>query len=284
MRTNLRHPIRAIREPFGTAGLIVAVVALVAALAGGAYAASGLTGKQKKEVEKIAKKYAGKPGPAGPAGVAGPSGPAGANGKDGAQGNLGPQGPQGPIGPQGPQGPAGSTGFTSTLPSGKTETGAWSFGAVSETGGPTDTAIVGFLTSISFPIPLAGSLEEDQVHYIDQQGKEVIAIIDGFEFEGVKAVDQQSPEPCPGTAETPEAEPGHLCVYEALKDTTASMASDFIGKPGVGGPPSSAVPAPGSDNHGAGSTGALMNAAWIGNGEGPKSPSYAWGTWAVTAE
>ena len=61
----LRHPIRAIREPFGTAGLIVACVALVLALTGAAFAAAGLTGKQKKEVEKIAKKYAGKPGAAG---------------------------------------------------------------------------------------------------------------------------------------------------------------------------------------------------------------------------
>ena len=105
----LRHPIRAIREPFGTAGLIVACVALIAALAGGAYAAAGLTGKQKKEVKAIAKKFAGKPGadgatgpagPVGPAGAKGDTGAAGANGKDGTNGTNGKDGTNGvsPVG------------------------------------------------------------------------------------------------------------------------------------------------------------------------------------------
>jgi len=48
----LRHPVRAIREPFGKAGLIVAIFALVMAMVGGAYAAGKLTSGQKKEVEK----------------------------------------------------------------------------------------------------------------------------------------------------------------------------------------------------------------------------------------
>lgn len=82
----LRHPVRAIREPFGTAGLIVACIALVFALTGAAFAAVGLNAKQKKEVKAIAKHFAGKPGAQGPAG---PQGPAGANGKDGANGTNG---------------------------------------------------------------------------------------------------------------------------------------------------------------------------------------------------
>lgn len=77
----LRHPIRAIREPFGKAGLTVAILALVLAMVGGAYAAGALTGKQKREVKKIAKKYAGEAGP---------------QGKEGKQGPTGPEGPQGP--------------------------------------------------------------------------------------------------------------------------------------------------------------------------------------------
>jgi hypothetical protein len=89
----LRHPIRAIREPFGTAGLIVACVALVLATTGAAFAAKGaLTGKQKKEVEKIAKKFAGKPGEAGAPGAPGAPGKDGvngANGKDGVNGTNG---------------------------------------------------------------------------------------------------------------------------------------------------------------------------------------------------
>jgi Collagen triple helix repeat (20 copies) len=101
---------RRIREPFGTAGLIVAIVALVAALAGGAYAASGaLTGKQKKEVEKIAKKYAGKPGAPGAAGAQGAAGPKGDAGTPGAAGanGTGEKGEKGDPGQKGEKGESG---------------------------------------------------------------------------------------------------------------------------------------------------------------------------------
>jgi hypothetical protein len=84
--SRIKHPIRAIREPFGTAGLIVAVIALVLALTGAAFAAGKLTSTQKKEVEKIAKKFAGKNGAPGAPGA---QGAAGANGKDGANGANG---------------------------------------------------------------------------------------------------------------------------------------------------------------------------------------------------
>src|ERR1700742_4728080 len=46
------------REPFGKAGLILAVCALVLACTGGAFAAGRLTGPPKKEVGKIAAKVA----------------------------------------------------------------------------------------------------------------------------------------------------------------------------------------------------------------------------------
>ena len=89
----LRRPIRAVREPFGKAGLVVAMVALIAALGGSAIAAKGaLTGKQKKEVTKIAQKYAGKPGAQGAQGPAGAKGDAGA---PGAKGDPGPAGDRG---------------------------------------------------------------------------------------------------------------------------------------------------------------------------------------------
>lgn len=108
----LRHPVRAIREPFGTAGLIVACIALIAALGGSAFAAAKLTGKQKKEVEKIAKKFAGKPGAPGAQGPAGPQGPAGANGKDGAPGKDGANGKDGTNGTNGTNGTDGADGET----------------------------------------------------------------------------------------------------------------------------------------------------------------------------
>jgi hypothetical protein len=85
----LRHPIRAIREPFGTAGLVVACVALIAALGGTAFAAAKLNSTQKKEVEKIAKKYAGVPGAPGPAGSNGTNGTNGSAGSAGAAGKNG---------------------------------------------------------------------------------------------------------------------------------------------------------------------------------------------------
>ena len=96
-----------LREPFGKAGLTVAIVALVMALVGGAYAAGGLTKSQEKQVKKIAKKYAGKAGPAGAAGTAGAQGvpgAAGAAGKDGTNGTDGDDGAPGTPGTDGDDG------------------------------------------------------------------------------------------------------------------------------------------------------------------------------------
>src|SRR6476660_6457976 len=76
-------------EPFGKAGLTVAILALVMAMVGGAYAAGALSGKQKKEVEKIAKKFAGKPGAPGTNGTNGTNGTSGAPGKEGSPGKDG---------------------------------------------------------------------------------------------------------------------------------------------------------------------------------------------------
>lgn len=91
----LRHPVHAIREPFGKAGLILAFFAMLLALTGGAYAAGKLTSKEKKEVEKIAKKYAGKPGAAGAQGAAGQNGSPGAKGDAGSPGAPGQNGAPG---------------------------------------------------------------------------------------------------------------------------------------------------------------------------------------------
>ena len=99
----LRHPVRAIREPFGTAGLVIACVALIAALGGTAFAAAKLTSTQKKEVEKIAKKFANKPGA--------PGAP-GANGKDGTNGASGANGESVVLAAAGSCGTPGGTKLT----------------------------------------------------------------------------------------------------------------------------------------------------------------------------
>ncbi len=104
--SRLKHPVRAIREPFGKAGLTVAILALVMAMVGGAYAANNSATASKAKAGKRGPKGApgapGATGPAGPVGATGPAGPAGATGpagSPGAKGEQGNQGIQGNIGP-----------------------------------------------------------------------------------------------------------------------------------------------------------------------------------------
>jgi hypothetical protein len=261
----LRHPIRAIREPFGTAGLIVACVALVAALGGTALAAAKLNSTQKKEVEKIAKKFAGKPGA---------NGANGTNGSPGAKGDIGAAGVAGAAGTSvtitplsapncngqagakftvGAQeakacnGKDGQTGFTKTLPHEETETGTLSLtqeeGAV-------------MFAQLSFPIPLAAGLDSSHVH--------LVTVTSGL-------------SECPGTGAAPAAEPGNLCIYQESKSglkTDGPHAEVFaeIFVPASGGPPLFGGIA------GAGTTGAGVS--FLGEGTGLRSFV---GTWAVTA-
>ena len=292
MFSSLRDRYEGLHERFGTAGLVIAVIALIAALAGTAIAAGGLTGKQKKEVTKIAKKYAGKNGAPGAQGPAGPAGPAGANGKDGAQGAPGQDGTAGKSVVLTNTAPSCSEGGISvevegtpaskkqvcngepwtaggTLPEGETETGAWSFGKPGATS-------AGAYVPISFPIPLAAPLaagnrqpgasppveEPGQVHYIDTSGKEVVLNEETFATEEVTQTN------CPGSAASPEADPGHLCVYEG----------DLVG--GVAAPWSNfsiVYPASPTFKSGASTSGAVLIFTSL------SETSFGTGTWAVTA-
>jgi hypothetical protein len=209
VRRRLRHPIRSITEPFGKAGLTVAIFALVFAMVGGAWAAGGLNPKQKKEVTKIAKKFAGK------------------NGTNGAPGERGPQGEPGKAGENGKPGTSvtgapiptssatcnhlggiaytsasstenvcnGQTGFTKTLPEGETERGDWSMI------GSGAAELIG--TSASFNIPLA---EAPLPHLIRADGMEVVQ-------EGCCSTKEVTSSVCTGKPEAPTAAPGNLCVY-----------------------------------------------------------------------
>jgi hypothetical protein len=271
----LRHPIRAIREPFGTAGLIVACVALIAALGGTALAAKGaLTGKQKKEVTAIAKRFAGKPGPAGAPGPAGPQGPAGAKGDTGLRGEKGEKGEKGERGLQGEPGKsvtaepaptgsgageceAGGTKFEvegsgtsevvcngangtggsggGTLGSGETETGQFGMQWKAEPGGFQN------LEAISFPRPLAVALPVTSVHYL-KPGETTTG--------------------CTGSPQNPTAASGTLCLYVAAESNLE------------------AVPGFTSDEttlQGTGKSGVLMNL--VGENE---AATYFHGIWAVT--
>jgi hypothetical protein len=206
----LRTRLRALREPFGKAGLTVGVIALVMALVGGAYAAGGLTKSQEKQVTKIAKKYAGKPGAAGPQGSPGAAGAAGKDGSNGSNGTNGTNGTSAEAASfSGSKGTCtegqggievksakpvtyvcnGQTGFTETLPSGKTETGAW----LGESG---TAKLIRF--SISFPIPLEAALETAQTHFVTAE----------------QVANSTIPTGCAGSPTKPEAAPGNLCLFE----------------------------------------------------------------------
>lgn len=184
-----------IRRRFTYANVAM-TLALVFAMSGGAYAASKYLITSTKQISpKVLKALASKHGPAGPAGAAGPAGPAGlagakgeagAAGKEGAPGK-GQNGEPGTSGAPGAPGKDGSPWTASgTLPSEKTETGAWSFST-----GPGSLP----LASIAFALPLAKALGATEVHYVEGSGKTTA---------------------CPGTNVKPEAEPGSLCVYQTF--------------------------------------------------------------------
>jgi hypothetical protein len=248
----LKHPVRSIREPFGKAGLTVAILALVLAMVGGAYAAGGLTKSQEKQVKKIAKKYAGKPGAAGvngTNGATGPQGPAGSNGtgtpgSPGTNGNTVLSGPGAPSGgvagdfyiktgaePEifGPKtaswpgsgtklkGPVGPEGVCSTsschLPTNVTETGEWYMVPQKvEKGFAEGEAPV--KTTISFNIPLSAPIAN---HQANPAGYPAGASTEEIEH-------------CPGSVTEPKAASGYLCVYT---ESISPVFAGFVQAPGI---------------------------------------------------
>jgi len=228
---------------------VAMTLALVFAMTGGAYAASKFVITSTKQIKpSVLKQLQGKTGKTGAAGANGTNGAPGTPGEKGAAGTNGTNGTNGAPGtsvtgaaatagecPAGGEkytsasgsvpvcnGKDGLTGFTSTLPKGKTETGAWFVPANATT---TET------TTISFPIPLAAALAGGQVHYI------TVA-----EWEG-----GTPPTGCGGTAEKPLAEEGFLCIFEGA-----------LSNP-VGGVESGGILTPAKFALGAGQTGALLS-------------------------
>jgi hypothetical protein len=280
-----RNPIRAIREPFGTAGLFVAVIALVAALGGAAIASGGLSSQAKKEIKKYAKLYAKQfavPGAQGAQGSPGPQGLPGTPGKDGTNGvdgksivatHLEPgEGPAGEECEEGgtelevegsgsPEaicnGEPGTFG-SEPLPAGQSLTGVWSFGEMA-------TSVAAFVP-ISFQMPVEGGLDRAHVHFIDSAGKEVVLNESG-ELEEVTSTQ------CKGSAESPTAEPGNLCVYAKTQANFNAYTNpnNFFGVPG-------SITAAGAEGTaGATPVGAILETLPTG------ANSRGSGTWAVHA-
>ncbi len=284
-----------LRTRFGIPG-VISVIALVFAMFGGAYAASNSSGGGKatasaKQGKQGKQGKTGKTGPAGPAGPAGAQGPVGPKGDTGAPGSAGAPGASVtgvaiPVGNvecaakeggvkytsasgtnvvcNGKKGETGPTGFTETLPSGKTETGAWAFGRTAGAGSSS--------TAASFSLPLPAGLESTdcdtsrtncQVHFIQANGKEL-----WFDFiaEELKELTQTE---CAGSAAAPTATGDNLCVYEGKRTPSSIMASDLIFKPEQA---AQLV----INNGSASQYGARIYSI---NAEA----SEAWGTWAVKA-
>ena len=217
----LRHPVRAIREPFGKAGLTIAILALVMAMVGGAYAAGGLTKSQEKQVVKIAKKYAGKPGANGTNGSNGAPGEKGATGAPGTpgangtsvtntalspgngSGNCEAGGAEFAVGTGAPTYACNGEGAGSILPEGKEEKGTWT---ITQHASENDEQID---VPINFPIPLAEEVANSQAVYSP-----------GSEAHG-----------CKGGVGNPTAEPGYFCVYHSgesnLEFTDFSAVTHF---------------------------------------------------------
>lgn len=128
-------------------------------------------------------------------GAKGTTGPAGATGPTGSAGAAG------AAGVTGPAGATGATGFTKALSSGDTETGAWSASLNVAAGGPASGIREETSGAISFVIPLA--VAPEHINYISAEGT-TPAACGGEE----------------GTAETPKAEPGNLCIFQGNYEGT----------------------------------------------------------------
>jgi hypothetical protein len=210
---------------------VAATLALVFAMSGGALAATHYLINSTKQINpKVLKKLKGNTGKTG---LAGPQGAAGLQGAKGTEGTKGAEGPRGEPGP-----------LLATLPSGKTLYGAYSI-----TGRAVGEANDRASTQVSLSIPLASAPSE--------------SVLVPF------GAANPDPTHCPGTATSPAAAPGTLCVYEGQRGNASgtkvcAVAADGGCGTGTGGA---------ADRFGAAViTFALANGVYL-----------SWGTWAVTA-
>lgn len=303
-----------LREPFGKAGLTIAVIALVFAMLGGAYAASG-NNDGKATASAKAKK-----GPRGPRGPVGPAGPAGAKGDTGAGGANGTNGKDGtngrsviasaaavpaecPTGTTGTKFEVEGSGTSShvcsgkegspwtasgTLPSGKTETGTWAANAnkqefeveVEGTKSTVKLSTKGVTVPISFPIPLAGELSSpESTAPSAAQQVHYVYVSGGKNTERIInfsafALEEVESTKCLGSVASPTAKPGNLCIYEGVNASEAIETSGAF----AGHPISDFdIKKPVTTGLGASTSGAVLQL------KAAAENATAYGTWAVTA-
>jgi hypothetical protein len=197
---------------------VVATCALVFAMSGGAIAAKHYLLSSTRQISpEVLKALRGKPGVPGPAGVTGSPGAQGPAGSQGAKGEAGPAGTPGAQGPQGEPGSAGKAGSPwtagGTLPSGKSETGAWA-----ANGGVEDAQSgIGF-TIASFTLPLAAPPALTVIGFEEGEGeaKENARVKKENEKRkenGEPEVPLPIPSECQGSVSKPQAIAGDLCVF-----------------------------------------------------------------------
>lgn len=163
------------------------------------------------------------------------------HGARGATGPAGPQGPQGATGPQGPKGDKGATGdpwpYNNALPSGKTARGVFAPGGTAADADSIAQEGVSFgWTLANFPT----------VHYIE--------------------LGATPPPECPGTPTGPQAQPGHLCIYEA---DSVNVSGVCVFNPAHTNDPSC--------------TATSLRGFGIGITSATSGNSWLQGSWAVTA-
>jgi hypothetical protein len=326
-----------------TPSTLIAIIALVFAATGGAFAATGGSGNSSHatltaSAAKAKAKAKTKAGPRGPAGKngtngapgatgpAGPAGPQGPGGAQGAAGNNGANGEPGAPGTSVTSAPAskaecesggvkytpggkvcnGKPGFTETLPSGKTETGAWTIASSS-----------GLFLCVAAPkngkgeprgfweeeeclhettkfVPVGepeegrpeGAFEREHVEHLNSlaisaisftiplapvAGKEPGYALGQTEVHYLKY--EETTGQCPGSVEKPEAAAGNLCIYD--RQTSGVNGNVIV-------PPTVAIGGtlPEEQFAGAATNGANIMFELEAGGTG--SP-VAFGSWAVTA-
>ena len=272
---------------------VVATLAMVFAMTGGAYAAGKYLITSTKQIKpSVLSSLKGKAGHAGANGAQGPAGPAGPGGP---QGPAGPGGAAGAAGATGENGASvtsaevakssstcskqGGSEFTAsegkkttacngkegspwtaggTLPSGKTETGTWSFWLKEAYG--TGQVLGEPVAVASFPIPLAAALSRGHAHFINENGLEF-----NLKEEEVPPTECGSGIGPEVNASNPQAKPGNLCIY-AGKLHNAVSVTELVNAPG------------GGSGGEAGTTGAVVSFSFTGETQSGV------GTWAVTAE
>jgi hypothetical protein len=271
-----------LREPFGRAGLIVAIVALVAATVGGAYAASsskrqhkkkhaaGLSAKQKRQVRTIAKAQAKKlqgTGPAGPQGPKGEKGDSGANGANGADGQNGQNGEKGDKGDNGAgvsteaEAPFGNCGEVEGVKivsaSGTDYVCNGAAGGEGPEGKPWTAG--GTLPSGATETGSYSAFSATETENAFASISFPIRLASALDESHVILVGAAGGNPtCTGSAANPTAPSGYLCVYKFAGTVTPGGILDLEGSPG------------------ASTAGAILPV------EFSSTNGFLWGAWAVT--